>query len=230
VGGATDKGSRDENEDAFRLYSSELPDARADRGWLFAVADGIGGHRGGAAAARLVTDQLWLFFQYPTDRFDGSRTLLSLIQSANRAVWNAAQKQPGHFRMGCTLTALYLEPRLHRALVAHIGDSRCYRYHPQAGLRRLTVDHTVPGHSNMLSNHVGLADAVEVDHAAYHLYPGDRWLLCTDGVGGFLDDAALERTLLLGLSAQATAEALVRDAVAVGHDNATAVVVDVLPA
>ena len=130
--------------------------------------------------------------------------------------------------MATTLSAIVLRGR--RFYTAHIGDSRIYRLQ-EGRLSQLTVDHTWehPELNNVLSRAVGLDPRVLMDFADGELAVNDRFLLVSDGVWGILPDALMTEVLLDHPEPQAAAAALASLALAQGgHDNASAVVVDVL--
>lgn len=227
VGSATDTGStRHRNEDAFRVFHGDARLAGTGRGSLFAVADGLGGHRGGAEAARMAVDQLFLFYQYPPERFRGYDTLLDLIRKANRAVWTGAQQRGALQRMGCTLSTLHIDFRVRQAFTAHVGDSRIYLLRDGA-MTQLTEDHTDAVHTHVLSNHIGLDEQVRIDTDKWMLQAGDRLLLCSDGLplGASADE--MFETLRGDHDAQCSADRLIALAARQGLDNATAVVVHI---
>lgn len=177
---ATDIGLvREGNEDSFLV---EEP--------LYAVADGMGGHRGGEVASRLALETLERLFR------SGRGLLIEQVQEANRAVFERSVSDRQVAGMGTTLTAAIVEAGNLR--LAHVGDSRAYLMRDEE-LRLLTEDHTLvhrmvkqgeltereaerhPQRS-VLTRALGVEDSVQVDQAAIDLQPGDRLLLCTDGL------------------------------------------------
>lgn len=227
VGSATDTGStRQRNEDAFRVFHGDARLSGTGRGSLFAVADGLGGHRGGAEAARMAVDQLFLFYQYPRERFQGYDTLVDLIRKANRAVWTGAQQRGALQRMGCTLSVLHVDFRVRQAFFAHVGDSRIYLLRGTE-LRQITEDHTDPEHTHVLSNHIGLDEQVRIDTNKWMLRPGDRILICSDGLPLGASHQEMTAELAAPVDAQRMADALIALAARQGLDNATAVVIAV---
>ncbi|GMV40407.1 MAG: hypothetical protein AMXMBFR64_21230 [Myxococcales bacterium] len=228
VGHATDTGKkRDRNEDAYRVFHGEKRVRDARRGAIFAVADGMGGHKAGAQASRMTVDQLWLYFQYPPERFHGERTLLDLVRSANNAVWTAAQEKGSHHRMGCTLSVLHVDEAQRQATVVHVGDSRIYCHRRGQGLRQVTVDHVEPENVNQLANHIGHRQDIYVETSTWLLNRGDRWLLCTDGLTKGVTKAELAQVLDAVVDPQAACQRLIELANRTGEDNVTVVIVDV---
>jgi serine/threonine protein phosphatase PrpC len=226
VGARTDVGRvREGNEDAYMT-----------RDPLFAVADGMGGHQGGEVASKLALETL-------EKAADGGPDLAEVVRAANRAVFATASKDPGLAGMGTTLTAILVEDdRLH---LAHVGDSRMYLLR-DGNLGRVTKDHTVverlvdegrltpedaerhPQRS-ILTRALGVEEDVQVDEADVDVRPGDRVLLCSDGLTGMVDEDDILRILGQHADPQAASDALVAAAnQAGGQDNITAVVLDVM--
>lgn len=225
VGAATDIGRvREGNEDAYLV---EAP--------LYAVADGVGGHRGGEVASELAIDTLHRRF------LERRGPLGEHVNEANRAVFEHAQRDRSVAGMATTLTAALIDDD--RALLAHVGDSRAYLFR-DGDLSRLTEDHTLVHqmvmsgeitpeeaeahpHRNIITRVVGMEGRIEVDQIDLRLRPGDRILLCTDGLTGMLDEDEI-RGILAGMpEPQQAADRLVQAANrAGGVDNITALVID----
>jgi protein phosphatase len=223
VGARTDVGRvREGNEDSYMIHDP-----------LFAVADGMGGHRGGEVASKLALDTL-------LKTTDGA-ALVEAVQDANRAVFERAGADPALAGMGTTLTAFLADGETLR--LAHVGDSRAYLLR-ESQLQRITTDHTVveglvekgeltaqeaaihPQRS-ILTRAIGVEGEVQVDQASIDLRPGDRLLLCSDGLTGMIEDEEIHRILMEHRDPQAAADALVEAAnEAGGQDNVTAIVVD----
>jgi protein phosphatase len=226
VGVATDIGRvRERNDDSYLV---EEP--------LFAVADGMGGHKGGDVASQLALETLESAFT------QGSLPLAEQIRDANNAVFARSQEDSSVSGMGTTLTAVVVEAgELH---LAHVGDSRAYLL--RAGdLRRLSEDHTlvqrmvnsgeitaaeagVHPHRNVLTRALGTEPDVAVDEEDVDLLDGDRILLCSDGLTGMVTEEQIVAILSAAPDPQDAADRLVRAANrAGGVDNITVVVIDV---
>ena len=225
VGARTDVGRvREGNEDSYMVHEP-----------LFAVADGMGGHQGGEVASKLALDTL-------LEATDGV-ALAQAVQDANRAVFERAGSDPALAGMGTTLTAFIADGDTLR--LAHVGDSRAYLLR-DGELQRITTDHTVveglvekgeltPQEASIhpqrsiLTRAVGVEGDVQVDQASLDLRPGDRLLLCSDGLTGMIEDDHINRILEERPDPQDAADALVEAAnEAGGQDNVTAVVIDVV--
>lgn len=248
-GVATDTGSkRSGNEDAH-LVAAEYA--------LFAVADGMGGHRAGEVAARLAVEEILAALSTPSavravERYvanaglDSRRKVLAFlrraVEQANQRIRREALDNPEYSGMGTTLDVVWLA-RDH-AFIAHAGDGRVYLARARAVLQ-LTHDHTLASRpsrapdglgmglgdgtpaSSGVSNALGLSDAVEVDTLFVDVGPRDRLLLCTDGVHGQLEGEQEIADLVRNGPPEATARALVARASEGGRDNATAVVIEI---
>jgi PPM family protein phosphatase len=232
VGASTDVGRvRQGNEDSFMVHDP-----------LFAVADGMGGHQGGEVASKLALETLGRLTLEPSG--DTSPSLVDAVRQANRDVLEKASTDPGLHGMGTTLTALVKGDE--RVLLAHVGDSRAYIVR-DGQMKQLTEDHTVveglvqegrltreeaeihPQRS-ILTRALGVDGDVEVDETTHQVKPGDRILLCSDGLTGMVPEGEIQRILGEREDPQRAAEALVDAAnEAGGQDNITAVVLDVIP-
>lgn len=226
-------GPRPENQDAGFAGTS-----------LVAVADGVGGNVGGAAASSLVVEVVRRAVGEAA-----SGTLAERLGDAGRVasarLRRAAAADPGLAGMATTLTAVGLCDG--QLAVAHVGDSRAYVLRDER-LRQLTTDQTVvqslvdagvvspdqarthPLRSVLLGALHGRDDDTEhlaTDTESAHV--GDRLLVCSDGLSGVVEPDLIERILTEETGPSATARRLVRAALAAGaHDNVTVVVADVV--
>jgi PPM family protein phosphatase len=226
AGVATDKGRvREGNEDAYLV---EPP--------LYAVADGMGGHRGGEVASQLALQTLEESFRA------GEMPLGEQVKRANRAVFQRSGADRAVAGMGTTLTAALVQGEL--AHLIHVGDSRAYLLRAGA-LRQLTEDHTlvnrmvkageitaeeaeVHPHRNVITRSLGTEADIDVDEQDVGLLEGDRLLLCSDGLTGMLAEDQVKAILESTPPAQEAADRLVRAANnAGGVDNITVVVLAV---
>lgn len=201
---------------------------------VIAVADGVGGHVGGQVAARLVADEV--------SRADGD--LAAAVAGANGRISAEIARRPELAGMATTLTAALLAGD--HLVIAHIGDTRAYLLH-EGRLELLTHDQTVvqsliddglitpeaarthPLRSLVLGSLHGadddLASLVTTQHP---VVPGDRVLVCSDGLSGVVPTETLERLLQVDGRPAAAVTRVVRAALAAGtQDNVTAVVADV---
>lgn len=184
---------RTNNEDSF------LTDP--GRG-LAIVADGMGGHAAGEVASKITVDTISELVTTPDSFWPFGRAerekkkLVESIRQANAKVRQTAALDGALTGMGTTVVVLWIRGK--RAHVAHVGDSRIYRYR-KGGLVQLTRDHSWPSEEgsmrNVLMRAVGAEDKVEIDHRLLDVEPGDIFLLCSDGLTRPVADETIVGTL-----------------------------------
>lgn len=232
--GLTDRGRRrPRNEDAYLVR----PECR-----IYGVADGMGGHAAGNVASRIAIDVLGAAFERaPSPRIRAatlSRRLLGIFDDANRAILSHAAVNRECAGMGTTLTALAPLAGSPQCVIAHIGDSRAYRFRGSA-LTQLTRDHTwvqqqvdagmlTPAQarhhplSSVLSRVLGTAAVGPADTLVVDAAPGDVFLLCSDGLTTMIDDAEIATVLERSTALEQRARNLIDAANARGGaDNIT---------
>jgi serine/threonine protein phosphatase PrpC len=230
--GVTDTGRRRmRNEDALVL-----------RPPLFAVADGMGGARAGEIAARLAAAALE---EAGTDTM-GEKAVSSLIEEANRRIWQRSLTDPATAGMGTTVTAALVDAATGTVAIGHVGDSRAYRLRGDT-LEQLSTDHSLVAElvqsgvltpeeaerhpqRSAITRALGTEPAVEVEVLTVDAEVGDLFLLCSDGLSAMLGDdeiaAAIENA---GRDPQSAGEALVAAANAHGgEDNITVVLFELV--
>jgi protein phosphatase len=219
------------------LVREDDQDAVLCRDHVVAVADGMGGGPGGEIASSLTLAVVDAAFSGGSlDELEG------VARAANRAVFERASTTDGLDGMGTTLCAVGLVDDETLAVV-NVGDSRVYRLR-DGSLERLTTDHTVTAdlvrsgelseeeaadhpHHNILTRAVGVGPTVEVDGTAPSARPGDRLLLCTDGLFNEVSDDEIEDLLGKADDVAGAVDALVDLALANGgHDNIGVVVAE----
>ncbi len=221
------KGRRLDNQD---YVGYTVPTARdLDlRGAVAAIADGMGGVRGGRTAAEIcIRSFLDAYYSLP-ETLGVEQLAARCLESANRWIHAVGRRDGRLAGMATTFSGLILRNR--RAHVIHAGDTRIYRLRGEQ-LERLTEDHTFkhPDMDHILYRAVGIEPALCADYAVHALERHDRFLLCSDGVYASLRDAELRRLLLERRSPDSDAEKLVNLAVAQGsQDNMTALILDVI--
>jgi protein phosphatase len=210
---------------------------------LFAVADGMGGHAGGDVASSLAIARLESLDHPYESTSQAERALRHAITDAAAELIETVRLRPELAGMGTTVSALVMVDQY--AVIAHIGDSRIYLYRDDT-LTQITTDHTfvqrlvdsgriTPEEAryhprrSVLMRVLGDMDAdPEVDTFIMPTQPGDRWLLCSDGLSGVVDDPHTAKALGLGLAPGRTADHLLKQALDGGApDNVTIVLVDV---
>ena len=245
--GLSDVGRRrDHNEDAYFL---------SETGRFAILADGMGGRHYGEVAANMTVDsireQFDTFFPPSVDeirRTDQSRCadmvtclLDEWIRHANAMVWKKGRNDERYKEMGTTLVMVYALPSL--AVVAYIGDSRAYLVH-DGSLELVTHDHSFVNsqvasgamteaeaqeskQKNIITRAIGTGLHVKPEFRYPHIGPGDRLLLCSDGLTDMVPDEGIQEIFDRGLPAQETCQALVDAAnEAGGKDNITVLIVE----
>jgi protein phosphatase len=219
----TDVGQvRDHNEDALDTYQPREREVLAQKGRLYLVADGMGGHVAGEVASECVVKTVMASYyesQAPTVR----RALSEAIQRANMALYEATSGEESRRKMATTLVgAVVLGRQLH---VANIGDSRAYLLRGDA-IRRLTEDHsfvtelvkrgriseeeaTNHPQRNVVTRALGTQPTVKADFYEEAIQPGDTVILCTDGLWGEVSEEEIMQTATQPLNPEETARELV---------------------
>jgi len=221
------QGRRADNQD-FVSYTQPGILAAAIHGIVAAVADGMGGTKGGRVAAEICV-RLFLDGFYDSPQTLGvEQAAARCLASTNRWIHAVGQKDPELAGMATTFSALVLRHR--QAHLIHVGDSRIYRLRDET-LEKLTEDHNFkhPDMEHILYRAVGIEDTVCAQCASLRLEPHDRFLLCSDGLHAALREQDLRKILLERQSAESSAAALTELALEKGsQDNITALVVDVI--
>lgn len=230
VGAATDVGRvRDHNEDGY-LVAEDLG--------LIAVADGMGGHRGGEVASATALEALRIAFL-------AGAAIEDAVGAANEAVHDQSVADPNLRGMGTTITAGALADVSEDEHA--VGDSRAYLVR-DGQLQRVTTDHSLveelfrageltaaeaeqDPRRSMITRALGLESGVEVDVEQIELADGDRVLLCSDGLTNMVSEADLLTHLVETADPQDVTRDLVDAANAAGGvDNITVVVIDIIRA
>jgi serine/threonine protein phosphatase PrpC len=245
VAGETNVGrKRNHNEDNFAIL--------ADYG-LFIVADGMGGHASGEVASKMSIDAMQEFFAatqddpertwpYKMDRTKGyeENRLITGIKLANLRIYETAQREAKKRGMGTTFVSLFTANE--GIYVAHVGDSRAYRF--RAGkLEMLTEDHSLLNdyikmkrlteeeianfpHKNVIVRALGMKDTVKVDTRFEAPQLNDTYLLCSDGLSGPVSDPEMQQILGSHADLKTACSKLIEQANAAGGpDNITCVLV-----
>jgi PPM family protein phosphatase len=215
------------NEDAYLMNDP-----------IFVIADGMGGHIAGDVASSTAVEVI----SNETGDWDPDG-LETVVRKANSAIYQKAQSDPSLRGMGTTCTLIMVQDST--AHLAHVGDSRAYLLR-SGELSQLTEDHTLvwrmvkegrisPDEAdhhpqrNIILRALGIDPDVQVDVDSFDLVPGDRLLLCSDGLSSMIDADHIRQALAGSKDPQRAADALVELANdAGGEDNITVVVVDVM--
>ena len=201
---------------------------------LVMVADGMGGAVAGEVASSLAIE---------TAR-SSEGDIADRIRQANAAILTEVEQRPELRGMGTTMTVFEFGEDDHLARFAHVGDSRAYLFRDEE-LTQLTEDHTVVNmylktgaiapeevanhpQRSLITRAVGLTPELDVDTGNLTLEPGDRLLLCSDGVNSMIDDGEIAAALGVDSPEEAAWLLVEKANLAGGHDNITTLVVDVV--
>ncbi len=208
-------------------------------GHIFIVADGMGGHRAGEVASAAAIRE-FLRFEEKNREVAPLERMRNGILSANHALKTMAGEDPELEGMGTTFTMVLIERDL---CLGHVGDSRAYIWR-RGELRPVTRDHSlvermvsegylspadarIHPQRNVILRALGVSDELEVDVDVVDAAPGDRVLLCSDGLSGFVEDAELEAIVSLQAGPEERCHRLVDAAIERGGtDNITVIMID----
>ena len=233
VGVRTEQGRRDDNQDKMTAFATPM-------GTFYIVADGMGGHRGGAEASHRVVEGYRNHLNHSLlEGADIAETLQQATSLTNAEILAESRGgDPSVSGMGSTVVMALLKstPTGMEMMTAHIGDSRAYLMRGGV-LHRLTRDHSAVQRMvdeelitpemavnhpdlNILTRAIGKQPEVAVEVGKiFELYPGDSVLLCTDGLWGPLQEDQIVQELSADRTAQETADSLVERALEAGSDD-----------
>lgn len=243
VASLTDAGQvRPNNEDAFGHFEPESEDQRREMGWLFVVADGMGGHRGGEIASNLAVKTIQSSY-YADDGEDRTAALKAAVEEANRLILRESANDPSLAGMGTTCTAMAVHDGF--AYFVHIGDSRAYVLR-EGEMVQLTQDHSLVGEMvrsgilsdedarnhpkrNVITRSLGIQETVSADtpFSPFKLELNDEFVLCSDGLTSVVADEEIGGVLVANdpdVSCQKLVEMANQRG---GKDNVTVLVVRV---
>jgi len=218
---------RPRNEDSLGYVLPSSPEQMRSHGWLFALADGVGGQRQGEVASRATIEEVLGGFRRAPAMEPHGTLLNRLVQGANARVCDAeALAAPAGTGMASTVVVCGL--RFDRATIAHVGDSRCYLIR-DGKARVLTNDHTVANEQlhlgilskdeaeavptrHILSRSLGGGLFVKVDINEVQVQPGDVLMLCSDGLHGPVSSEEIAYTVSRGPDLSSAAKKLVASA------------------
>ncbi|WP_102193646.1 PP2C family protein-serine/threonine phosphatase [Microbacterium aurantiacum] len=236
-----------EGSSAAISHTGKIRSNNQDSGYaganLFAVADGMGGHAGGDVASSIAIQRLEPLDQGYATTDDAQASLQAAVTTAAGDLIRAARERPELAGLGTTVSAIIMVDEY--AVIGHIGDSRIYLYRDDA-LTQITADHTFvqrlvdsgritpeearyhPRRSVLMRVLSDMDSDPELDMFVMPTLPGDRWLLCSDGLSGVVDETHMLKAMRLGMAPGRTADNLLKQALDGGApDNVTIVLVDV---
>ena len=221
---------RSSNQDACLILEGEYP--------LYAVADGMGGHRGGDIASAMAVAGL-------KEQLGGHKPAPERIRrcyaALSRQIFERQRQDAALTGMGTTLSMLWLDKD--RVLLGHVGDSRIYLLR-EGLMRQISLDHSLVGellragtldeagarsypYRNVITRALGSQASVRCDTLEEERLAGDRWLICSDGLNEQLDDLAIKKLLMkkdLEQAAEGLLQAALNDG---GRDNISVIVVEI---
>ncbi len=215
---------RDHNEDCLGYASPATPAQVRTHGWLFVLADGVGGHEKGEVASRIAVESMVAGFHKSKDGESHSAVLQRLVQQANTSIFEASVTgERTSAGMATTIVACAL--RYDRVSVAHVGDSRCYLIR-NGKAAQITRDHTVASEqvrlglvtaqeaaegetSHILSRSLGTELVANIDTNDHQVFAGDVLLLCSDGLHGLVEASEMAAICGQGQDLHLAAEKLV---------------------
>ncbi|HXH41732.1 MAG TPA: Stp1/IreP family PP2C-type Ser/Thr phosphatase [Thermoanaerobaculia bacterium] len=233
---------RSENQD-FGTYTTAGEESHSHPGGrLLVVADGMGGHRGGATASRLAGETVKA--QYlGSETYDIAQALREALTRANARIFTEAQANPDLRGMGTTTSALVVKDN--QAWFAHVGDSRIYLVRGDE-IRQITEDHSLVAsmvreglltpkeaethpRRNVLQRSMGVSEDVEIDVSGpFGIRENDVFIFCSDGLHGLVKEPEIKQ--IAGLPIDQAATEYVRLALARGApDNVTVIVARIIP-
>ena len=213
----TDSGIRSENQDHFIARTFEDEALRdMNRGELFAVADGMGGHRAGREAALEACNRLSDAYFRPDYVFDADSPeateifLKTLFKEINLHLEKTGQENTDRLGWGCTLSALVIREKTY--VFAHAGDTRIYHFR-RDGSQQITEDQNMAyqmyksaettyeeyltgGGHNVLLSYMGQGKGISIETGNGKLEPGDIFMICSDGLNQFADSHHMEPVLM----------------------------------
>jgi len=218
---------RSRNEDYLGYVLPSSPAQVRSHGWLFVLADGVGGQRQGEVASRAAVEEVLAGFERAKAMESHGALLNRLVQTANARICET-EALAGPAGTGMSSTVVVCALRFDRATIAHVGDSRCYLIRNQKA-RVITHDHTVANEQlrlgllsrkeanaattrHVLSRSLGSGLFVRVEINEVQLLPEDVLLLCSDGLHGAVTDEEIASTVGRNHDLETTARELVSSA------------------
>lgn len=232
---------RENNEDKYDWWDPEDPATLANRGRLYAVADGMGGHAAGQIASEMALKAFGQAF-YSGSGGTVEDALVRAVIQANAMVYDTARAIPSRSGMGCTLVAVAIVES--DAVAAWAGDSRAYLIRGGTATR-MTHDHSLVEeqvqlgiltpeqaahhpHRNIITRSLGPEPTVAPDVVHYPLLSGDVLLLCSDGLSGVVSDEEIAEYAVAGPPTFACKDLIDLANARGGPDNVTVAIIRVV--
>ena len=213
---------------------------------MFFVADGMGGHAGGDIASAITAQHVALADEPAESADQAEQRLIDFIWQANEKLGVSVSEHPDLAGMGTTFSGILVHGT--KVSIGHIGDSRVYLARDGI-VKQITSDHTFvqrlvdtgriteeealihPRRSVLMRVLGDVEQFPEIDVETFETKPGDRWMVCTDGLAGVVPDGIMHRIMLSKSSVKEATDLLVGEALEFGApDNVTVVLVDIVDA
>lgn len=196
---------RGHNEDFVSALEPTTASEVAANGWLYVVADGVGGADAGEVASRYATEQTLHHYVNAATQFEGAERLLFAMQAANTDLRKLAADSPARRRMATTMVAAAISAG--KAIIANVGDSRAYLWR-EGAFEQITKDQSLVArlveegaitadealthpHKNVILYSIGSERRPPIDTYERDLLPGDLLVLCSDGLTRHVEDAEI---------------------------------------
>jgi len=234
---ALDKGKkRKYNEDSLLVYEPKDKKIYSKKGYLYIVADGVGGLNKGDVASKTAVETIKKEY-YLSKSTNAAKALVNAVKKANAKIYSLSTKEE---KMGTTVVCMIIKED--KAYIASVGDSRAYIFR-EGKLKKLTEDHSFVGErirmgelteeqarvhprKNIILRCLGDKKSVDIDIFTYGIAKGDKFLLCSDGLWGELPHTELED--IIKKDSSSVVNTLVSSAnKAGGSDNISAILVDI---
>ncbi|MGI6557256.1 Stp1/IreP family PP2C-type Ser/Thr phosphatase [uncultured Pseudoramibacter sp.] len=197
---------RKSNQDAYLAANVEKDGILY---YVFAVADGLGGHRSGEVASQIAIDNIKEHIGEIQD-FTDYQEVNAFFNDINKEIIHEGVMQPEELGMATTLTMAIVHAD--KMVIYHVGDSRAYRINA-GGIEHLTKDHSLVQalidrgritpteakdhpQKNIITRALGTDEVLKADLFEYRLYPGDQVLLCSDGLYNMVSDEEIHRIVM----------------------------------
>lgn len=221
IGGATDKGVKEINQDFIGSYSPTEPQLSA-KGIALAMADGISSSKVSQEASEAAVNSFLEDYYCTSDSWSVKTSAQKVIQSINSWLYSQTRNSPYRFDKDkgyvCTFSALVLKSNT--AHLFHSGDTRIYRLCGKQ-LEQLTKDHrrVISAEVSYLTRALGIDQTFEIDYQSQLLEQGDIYIIATDGVYEFLTNKQMVSTILTADTLVNAADSIIEQALTLGSDD-----------
>ena len=226
---------RDNNEDNLIVTEKQ-------RFKLYAVADGMGGHKAGEIASNIAINVIREYFEYNSDEFKVPKFINESINEANKIIKEKSSNDDKCHGMGTTMTLAVIDSLENIAYIGNVGDSRTYLIR-NSEIKQITEDHTyvyellkqgritaeeARNHPkrNVITRAIGSEDFVQVDIFEIELLDGDILILCSDGLTVHVSDEKILETIKIYGCSEGVKKLIKLSNDYGGRDNITVIIID----